>query len=367
MRLVAAAHAPAGAPLARDVTPDPRSRSPLVRAGVPLTERHRAVLLEDGVAHVWVEDALGEGIEPPELLPAGLRRDLAEALHAVLLDARAALARRRAVARPLLEALRPLAGEVVAATQAHDGPAPALADGAGAHDYPLQHALDVCVLGTLLGVRAVEQGGLGGGKAVQRAGLPKLALGLLLADVGRPVLTPRAAEQEPLAARDLDLVRTHPAVGVELLGQDADLLVKSVVRGHHERWDGVGYPKGVPAREVHPFARIAAVADTYDAVTSPRPFRAAAPAAAGHAAVTGGSGTAFDPEVVALFAATVAPDPVGTTVVLADGRTAAVASDALGAEGLVVRVAGADGGVEVLHGPELAPADVSARVGTGVA
>jgi HD-GYP domain-containing protein (c-di-GMP phosphodiesterase class II) len=185
--------------------------------------------------------------------------------------------------------------------------------------------------------------------------------------VGRPVLAADAAAQAELEEAELDLVRTHPTVGVDLLGGEEDVLVRSVVRGHHERWDGAGYPKAVPARDLHPFARLAAVAEVYDAVTSPRPFRAAAPAASGHAAVLAGAGTAFDPEVVALFADVVAPTPVGTTVRLGDGRAAVVAADPLAPGGLVVRAERRGGRVEELAGAQLAPLDETARVGVGAA
>ena len=68
-------------------------------------------------------------------------------------------------------------------------------------------------------------------------------------------------------------MRAHPTLGVRILQQAEGIspLSRAVVRSHHERWDGTGYPSGRRAREIHQFARIAAVADVFDALTSDRP------------------------------------------------------------------------------------------------
>ena len=68
-------------------------------------------------------------------------------------------------------------------------------------------------------------------------------------------------------------MQAHPLAGVEMLASSLiSPLVKVVVRSHHERWDGSGYPDGKAGEEIHEFARIAAVADVYDAVTSQRVY-----------------------------------------------------------------------------------------------
>ncbi len=70
-------------------------------------------------------------------------------------------------------------------------------------------------------------------------------------------------------------MKTHPRAGVDLLdGSNWNPLVKAVVLRHHERWDGSGYPDGKAGEEIHQMARIAAVADVFDAVTSDRVYAA---------------------------------------------------------------------------------------------
>jgi putative two-component system response regulator len=73
------------------------------------------------------------------------------------------------------------------------------------------------------------------------------------------------------------------------------------VRSHHERWDGTGYPSGLVGEEAPLFARIAAVADVFHAVTSERYHAAARPRRWGIEMIRAGSGSAFDPRVVDAF------------------------------------------------------------------
>ncbi|HLY94683.1 MAG TPA: HD domain-containing phosphohydrolase [Gaiellaceae bacterium] len=70
---------------------------------------------------------------------------------------------------------------------------------------------------------------------------------------------------------------------------------------HHERWDGRGYPSGLRAHSITLEGRLLAIADAYDAMTSPRPYRPALPTASALAEVTECAGTQFDPHLVELF------------------------------------------------------------------
>jgi len=74
-----------------------------------------------------------------------------------------------------------------------------------------------------------------------------------------------------------------------------------VVRSHHERWDGQGYPDGLVGEQIPQSARIFAVADTLDAITSARPYRRAGTWAAARAEIFANAGTQFDPDVVDAF------------------------------------------------------------------
>jgi HD-GYP domain-containing protein (c-di-GMP phosphodiesterase class II) len=90
-----------------------------------------------------------------------------------------------------------------------------------------------------------------------------------------------------------------------------------IVRSHHERWDGGGYPRGLRGVEIPLAARIFAVADSFDAMTSDRPYRSALSTDEAVEEIRGGAGSQFDPECVKAFEILVAED---TGFVLRDRR-----------------------------------------------
>ncbi|MEA2422763.1 MAG: hypothetical protein QOF55_1862, partial [Thermoleophilaceae bacterium] len=158
--------------------------------------------------------------------------------------------------------------------------------------------------------------------------LARLGLGLLLHDIGK-LIVPVDILNKPgrLDEAEWELMRAHPRAGVEMLRSDLiSPLVKVVVRSHHERWDGGGYPDGLSGESIHQLARIAAAADVYDAVTSERVYASARPPDMGVQIVLDGAGRAFDPDVVDVFRRVVPPYPPGCEVLLTDGRRGVVAS-----------------------------------------
>jgi ribonuclease P protein subunit RPR2 len=98
-------------------------------------------------------------------------------------------------------------------------------------------------------------------------------------------------------------METHPVLGEQMLCDVALLKGQGlkVVRSHHERWDGTGYPDGLAGRDIPLGARIFAVADTLDAMTSDRPYRRGMRWDAAVAEIERGAGRQFDPQVVHAF------------------------------------------------------------------
>ena len=97
----------------------------------------------------------------------------------------------------------------------------------------------------------------------------------------------------------------------------------AAVRSHHEHWDGSG-PRGLAGERIPQFARIAAVADVFDALTSSRAGHVPEPANVAVDVITQAAGTVFDPQVVEVFLEIVAPFPPGTGVTLSDGSSGIV-------------------------------------------
>src|SRR5919112_6819227 len=129
---------------------------------------------------------------------------------------------------------------------------------------------------------------------------PGTLAGFRLHDVGKIALPEATLNRRgPLTARDWKLLHKHPVLGAQMVAATRALEgAEGVVRCHHERWDGHGYPAKMPGEEIPLAARIFAVADAFDAITSNRAYRPGDSLAAARAAIRAGSGTQFDPQVV---------------------------------------------------------------------
>lgn len=128
----------------------------------------------------------------------------------------------------------------------------------------------------------------------------------LLHDVGKLVVLPVILRKHGrLNARETEQVREHVLVGADMIARlDAGLALQPVadaVRHHHEWFDGTGYPAGLRGQAIPLLARIVAIADAYDAVTSDRPYRAAQAPADGMHEIQAGAGRQFDPDLAAAF------------------------------------------------------------------
>jgi putative nucleotidyltransferase with HDIG domain len=106
-----------------------------------------------------------------------------------------------------------------------------------------------------------------------------------------------------LTGDEFEQVKAHCQVGADLIrSASADLaVVADLVLAHHEWWDGRGYPRGLGAAGIPLGARIIAVADVFEALTSERPYRARVSEGEAVAIISAGAGTHFDPDVVAVF------------------------------------------------------------------
>lgn len=166
---------------------------------------------------------------------------------------------------------------LVAATEARDR-------------YTAGHAQRV----TVTAVELAQAMGLSGDK------LRALAQGGVVHDIGKMEVPDRILNKPgTLTAEEQAVVERHPVAGYEMckrLGFMKDEL--EVIRHHHERWDGTGYPNRLAGREIPLLARILAVTDVYDALTSDRSYRRAWPPEQARAYILQAAGRQFDPEVV---------------------------------------------------------------------
>ncbi len=133
--------------------------------------------------------------------------------------------------------------------------------------------------------------------------LRELAYGALLHDIGKMGIPDAILlKPGPLDAEEMQQMRGHPQMGVNLISNFALLApALPVVCHHHERWDGAGYPDGLAGEAIPLAARIFALADTLDAMSSNRPYRAAQPYSRIRAEISRLAGIQFDPNLVQAF------------------------------------------------------------------
>lgn len=177
--------------------------------------------------------------------------------------------------------------------------------------YLLEHSINCSVLGGIfceyLGydIDTIEQ----------------VSLGILLMDIGMSSLPDEIRDNTGVfSSSDWEVMKTHVEIGVDLVEQFGDIsdLSLSIIAQHHERMDGMGYPKGLVGEEISEFARIAAIVDAYDAMTSNRRYKdSITPTQALKRLTTSEN---LDQDLVKQFIQCIGVHPVGSLVRLKSGK-----------------------------------------------
>ncbi len=111
-------------------------------------------------------------------------------------------------------------------------------------------------------------------------------------------------QQGQYSESELNKIKRHTTIGAEILGNSPSSLIQAgetIALNHHERWDGSGYPKGISGEQIPLSARFCAIADVFDALTTPRPYKKEISAEDASRLIIGASGSLFDPQIVQVF------------------------------------------------------------------
>jgi len=186
--------------------------------------------------------------------------------------------------------------------------------------YTYQHSLGASIWAVALG----RQLGL------SKRDLRSLAVGGLLFDVGKLSVEPELlSATRPLSEEEFRKVKNHVALGVEMVRESGKLPsdVIDMIAYHHERHDGSGYPNGLKGEEIPVFARIAAIVDCYDAITSHRSYARAVPPSQAIKMLYDWKGVDFQAELVEAFIQAIGIYPAGSLVELSTGEVAVVIAE----------------------------------------
>jgi HD-GYP domain-containing protein (c-di-GMP phosphodiesterase class II) len=328
MRLIRLSSLTDGMVLARDLRTGRAGEAPLLRAGVRLSASYIRRLHMSGFHTVWIDDELLGDIEPMQPLDAEMRMAAEVAVHESFESTTRVLAAGGTALPPYeLERLTRTVSQIASSLADVPEAALALDDLATADAYPHRHSVQVAIIGMLVARRLWQRDGWRDWLERPRfdgieGRLTRLGVGLVLHDIGKlavphQILNKRGA----LTAEEVAQIRLHPGAGVDLLrAADPSPLVIATVRDHHERLDGSGYPAARDASTIHEFARICAIADIFDAVSSERPYKqGSAPHVAVNVINEGVNRGRLDPRVAAAFRRVCMPYPLGTEVVV-DGE-----------------------------------------------
>lgn len=216
-------------------------------------------------------------------------------------------------------ALSPIVSGVAASIARHPTALPSVTRLKTAHEYTYLHSIAVCGLMV----------GLAGELGMDPALTYEIGLAGLLHDIGKACVPIELLDKPgPLDMDEYAVVQQHTQRGVELLAASGieQPITIDVCLHHHERIDGKGYPERLPAERLSTFARMGAVCDVYDAVTSARAYKASWSSGEALEWMQGTVGH-FDPRILRAFRQMIGTFPVGTLVRLQSQRLALVVDD----------------------------------------
>lgn len=274
----------------------------LLAEGVEMTNSFAERLKQYGISEIYLHDDISAGIEVKDVIEEQTRNEAVILIKKMMCNYQFSptldVAKVKAMVNKILDEL--LENENILYN---------LSEIKSVDDYTFEHSVNVCILSLITGI------GLG----FDQNGLRELGIGAMLHDIGK-LCIPREILQKPsqLTVEEFEEIKKHTILGYELLKKSCqvDMVSAYIAFGHHERYDGSGYPLQLKDENIQICARIVAVADVYDALTSDRVYRKKLNPNEVYEYITTLGVHHFDPRVIESFVKYVSIYPVGTGVLL---------------------------------------------------
>ena len=290
----------------------------LVNKGVKLEERILQRLIQLGITYIYIDDKHTEGIEFLDPISIELKQKAVATITTTLKEiASEPQARKSFVLEKSVKQYQTIIRHIMDELDSNPELMSILSDVCIYDNYIFNHSLNVTLYALAVGMEL----------KIKPAQLEMIGLGSMLHDIGK-ISVPKEILLKPgkLTEEEYKVIKTHTTEGFEMLrnSYSVPLLVAHCAFQHHERLDGSGYPRGIQSKDIHDFAKVIAVADVFDAVTSNRVYRSAMLPHEGLEMLYAGVERQYDTNVVKAFHKAVAIYPVGITVELNDGRKGVV-------------------------------------------
>lgn len=279
----------------------------LLTSGTVLTENFIERLKKVGITSIYIRNNYLDGIKIPEVIREETRQ------KAVMLIQKS-FNNLKSTARINIEQFHQAASCIVNEVISNRHAMVHLTDIRTYDNYTFSHSVNVCVLSAITGLQL----------GYNKHRLHSLVLGALLHDAGK-TFVPLEILNKPgrLTEEEMSVMREHTKVGFEILRKQIDkipLPAAHVALQHHEKYNGGGYPRGLNGDSIHEFAKIASIADVYDALTADRPYRNRLPAHEAYDLLIALSNVHFDPKILTVFLSNIALYPIGSFISLNTGE-----------------------------------------------
>lgn len=284
----------------------------LLNSGVELRESYIRRLLECGITEVYIEDSISADIDIRELVCEHTRVYAKQHVKKIMSFYGTSLDEN-------FSAVSKSVDSIIDELFTNRDIMINLADIKSVDDYTFEHCVNVCVLSLIIGIRM----------GYNKYRLKELGVGAILHDIGKLKISESILKKPAqLTEEEFGEIKKHTTYGYELLKRIPGISTVSVCIAymHHERIDGSGYPLGLQGENVHECARIVAVADVFDALTSDRVYRKKL---RHHEVVEYLTSTAvshFDRNIIECFTQCVSLYPPGSGVILNTGEKGLVVS-----------------------------------------
>lgn len=291
----------------------------LIGEGVPLTQRMIDRLKAANISHLYIKDKALEDIVIPEVVSEQTRK---EAMGTILqtfqeFQTEPQVWNKKPIRSDIGRAFSKVMGSLIDELKQNRAALNLLGSVCGFDNYVFAHSFQVTLYTVTVAIRM----------GFNEKELMEIGLGAILHDIGK-MMVPHEILTKPgrLKPEEYTEMKKHTEYGFEILRRqdDLSLLTAHCAFQHHERCDGTGYPRKLKDQEIHPYAKIIAICDVYDALTSNRVYRNAMLPHEAMEILYGGVGSFFPKDIVEAFKKTVALYPLGMSVTLNTGEQGVV-------------------------------------------